>query len=98
MKVNVAYVAPLAFAAGAHVSLARLAKVTVSPFAIAASSPFTAPLESESTHSVPAEAAWRVAETIASPSTSVYPNSEATNTCELSSLTVTVKSAAVGRS
>ena len=98
MKVKVAYVAPFALAAGAHVSFARLAVVTVLPLAMADSPPLTAPLSSESTHSVPADAAWNVTEAIASLSTSAYPNSEAVNTCELSSLTVTVKSAAVGRS
>ena len=98
MKVKVAYVAPFALAAGAHVSFARLAVVTVLPLAMADSSPLTAPLSSESTHSVPAEAAWNVTKAIASLSTSAYPNSDAANTCELSSLTVTVKSAAVGRS
>ena len=90
--------APLAFAAGAHVSFARLARVMVVPSATKFSSPSLAPLESESTHRSPADGAWRVAETIVSLSTSVYPNSDATNTCELSSLTVTVKSEAVGRS
>ena len=98
VKVKVAYVAPFAFAAGAQVSFARFPVVTVLPLAIAASAPFTVPLSSESTHSVPADAACRVAETIVSLSTSAYPNSEAAKTCELSSLTVTVKSAAVGRS
>ena len=49
--VNVPYVAPLAFAAGNHFSLAKFAVVTVSPFAITASPLSIDPLESASTHS-----------------------------------------------
>ena len=104
VKVKVAYVAPFAFAAGSHVNFARLAVVIVSPFETAASSPVISPSSAVpapaplSSQSVPADAACRVAETIVSLSTSAYPNSEAAKTCELSSLTVTVKSAAVGRS
>ena len=59
VKVKVAYVAPFALAAGAHVSFARLAVVTVLPLAMADSPPLTAPLSSESTHSVPAEVALK---------------------------------------
>ena len=104
MKVNVAYVAPLAFAAGAHVSLASAAVATVFPLAMADSPPFTTPSSAvpppfpSSTQRVPADAAWKVTKAIASSSTSVYPNSEAVKTWALSSFTVTVKSAAVGRS